>query len=106
MRCVSSRLIAAGAIGQCGASRSIQARPFGNPGGPRCAAGGEGGAGGSPPSATSAPPRPLDYRVALITGGNTGIGFETAKALAKQNYRVVLACRDRAKAEAARAKLQ
>lgn len=35
-----------------------------------------------------------------------GIGFETAKALARQDYRVVLACRNKEKAEAARAKLQ
>ncbi|EFN53158.1 hypothetical protein CHLNCDRAFT_26048 [Chlorella variabilis] len=73
----------------------------------RCAAGGDGGpppAAGGPPGA--APARPLNYRVALITGANTGIGFETAKALARQDYRVVLACRNKEKAEAARAKLQ
>ena len=42
-------------------------------------------------------------RVALITGANTGLGFETARALAARGATVVLACRDEAKmAEAAR----
>lgn len=35
----------------------------------------------------------------LVTGCNTGIGFETARALAAHGARVVLACRDIAKAE-------
>lgn len=38
-------------------------------------------------------------RVAIITGANTGIGFETAAALAAKNARVVLACRNHQKAE-------
>ena len=38
-------------------------------------------------------------RVAIITGANTGIGFETAAALAAKNAAVVLACRNRGKAE-------
>ena len=38
-------------------------------------------------------------RVAIVTGANTGIGFETAAALAAKNARVVLACRNRQKAE-------
>lgn len=46
-----------------------------------------------------------DSKLALITGGNTGIGFETAKALLQQGYRVILGCRDKERAEAARAKL-
>jgi NAD(P)-dependent dehydrogenase (short-subunit alcohol dehydrogenase family) len=33
-------------------------------------------------------------RTAVITGGNTGLGFETARALAWCGARVVLACRD------------
>ncbi|GFR45355.1 hypothetical protein Agub_g6729, partial [Astrephomene gubernaculifera] len=37
----------------------------------------------------------------FITGGNTGIGFETAKALASKGFNVTIACRDTAKAEAA-----
>jgi NAD(P)-dependent dehydrogenase (short-subunit alcohol dehydrogenase family) len=37
----------------------------------------------------------------LVTGANTGIGFEIARGLARSGFRVVLACRDRAKGEAA-----
>jgi len=33
--------------------------------------------------------------VAIVTGSNTGIGFETALALAQRGYKVVLACRSR-----------
>jgi NAD(P)-dependent dehydrogenase (short-subunit alcohol dehydrogenase family) len=42
--------------------------------------------------------RPLS----LVTGANTGIGFEIARGLARGGFRVALACRDRAKGEAAR----
>lgn len=38
-------------------------------------------------------------RTAIVTGANTGIGFETAAALAAKNASVVLACRNRAKAD-------
>lgn len=41
-------------------------------------------------------------RIALITGANSGIGLEAARMLAGQNAHVVLACRTRAKADAAR----
>lgn len=37
----------------------------------------------------------------IVTGANTGVGFETARALAARGARVLLACRDRARAEAA-----
>ncbi|KYR02693.1 short-chain dehydrogenase/reductase (SDR) family protein [Tieghemostelium lacteum] len=38
-------------------------------------------------------------RVCIITGSNISIGLETAKLIAKQNYTVILACRDLKKAE-------
>nr|MDT0664944.1 SDR family NAD(P)-dependent oxidoreductase [Micromonospora sp. DSM 115978] len=40
-------------------------------------------------------------RTAVVTGANTGIGFETARVLAERGSAVVLACRDTAKADAA-----
>ncbi len=41
-------------------------------------------------------------RRAIVTGANTGIGFETALALARKGAHVTLACRNMGKAEAAR----
>jgi NAD(P)-dependent dehydrogenase (short-subunit alcohol dehydrogenase family) len=38
----------------------------------------------------------------LVTGANTGIGFEIARELARKRSRVVLACRDQVKGEDAR----
>ena len=42
-------------------------------------------------------------RVAVVTGSNTGIGLETAAALARRGAHVVLACRDQAKGRSAAA---
>ncbi|HEX8329071.1 MAG TPA: oxidoreductase [Hymenobacter sp.] len=44
-------------------------------------------------------------KVAVVTGANGGIGFETALALAKKDVEVVLACRNVPKAEAAKAQI-
>ncbi len=45
----------------------------------------------------------LTGRVAVVTGANTGLGLETARELAARNATVVLAVRDLAKGESARA---
>ncbi|GFH09494.1 uncharacterized protein HaLaN_04650 [Haematococcus lacustris] len=42
----------------------------------------------------------------LITGGNTGIGFETAKSLCAKGWDVTLACRDKGRAAAAVASIK
>ncbi|XP_078593062.1 retinol dehydrogenase 12-like [Branchiostoma floridae x Branchiostoma japonicum] len=43
----------------------------------------------------------LEGKTAIITGSNTGLGKETARDLARRGARVILACRDVTKAEAA-----
>ncbi len=40
----------------------------------------------------------LDNRLFIVTGANSGIGFEQVKALAAKNAQVVMACRNRDKA--------
>jgi NAD(P)-dependent dehydrogenase (short-subunit alcohol dehydrogenase family) len=44
-------------------------------------------------------------RTAVITGANTGLGFETAKLLAERGVTVILACRDAVKATDAAARI-
>ncbi len=48
----------------------------------------------------------MQGKVCLITGANVGVGLETARDLAQQGATVVLACRNRAKAEAAAADIK
>ncbi|XP_015601890.1 WW domain-containing oxidoreductase [Cephus cinctus] len=50
--------------------------------------------------------RDLRGKLALITGANTGIGFETARSLALHGCNVILACRDVQKAQEAVKKIQ
>lgn len=41
-------------------------------------------------------------KIALVTGANSGLGFHTSKALAQKSARVIMACRNMEKGEAAR----
>ena len=44
-------------------------------------------------------------KVAIVTGANTGLGYETALGLASKEMTVILACRNMKKAEIARSKI-
>ncbi|MFP4094056.1 MAG: oxidoreductase [Cyclobacteriaceae bacterium] len=44
-------------------------------------------------------------KIAIVTGANVGLGYETAKALAQLDMEVVMACRNLSKGEAAKNKL-
>jgi NAD(P)-dependent dehydrogenase (short-subunit alcohol dehydrogenase family) len=46
------------------------------------------------------------HRVAIVTGANRGLGFETCRQLAQKGYQVVLTSRDEAKGQAAAAELR
>ena len=46
------------------------------------------------------------FPLCLVTGANTGIGFEIARGLARTGARVALACRDPIKGEATRKKIE
>jgi NAD(P)-dependent dehydrogenase (short-subunit alcohol dehydrogenase family) len=48
----------------------------------------------------------LTGRVALVTGANSGIGYETTRVLSDHGAHVIMACRDREKAARARDKLE
>ncbi len=48
---------------------------------------------------------PFSARAVVVTGANSGVGFATCLALARAGAHVVMACRNMAKAEAARADL-
>ena len=47
---------------------------------------------------------PQSNKIAIVTGANTGLGYETALALAAKDISVVMACRNVQKAETARQK--
>ena len=44
-------------------------------------------------------------KIAIVTGANSGIGYQTTLGLVKRDVEVVMACRNRQKAEEARAKI-
>jgi len=48
----------------------------------------------------------MSDKIALITGGNKGIGFETARQLAKTGVHVIIGSRERSKGVEAALKLQ
>ena len=44
---------------------------------------------------------PSQPPIAIVTGSNTGIGYETASSLVERGYKVILACRDEKKGKKA-----
>lgn len=47
----------------------------------------------------------MNEKICLVTGANSGIGFETAKALCLKDYQLIMVCRNREKAEIAKEKI-
>jgi NAD(P)-dependent dehydrogenase (short-subunit alcohol dehydrogenase family) len=47
-----------------------------------------------------------DGRVAIVTGANSGIGFETARELARKGATVVLTCRSEGRGDDARNRIR
>jgi NAD(P)-dependent dehydrogenase (short-subunit alcohol dehydrogenase family) len=47
----------------------------------------------------------LSGKIIIVTGGNSGLGYESVKAFAEKNAEVILACRNTEKGEAAKAEL-
>ena len=45
-------------------------------------------------------------KIAIVTGANTGLGFETSLALSKEGFKVIMGCRSEEKAQAAMKKIQ
>ena len=43
----------------------------------------------------------LEDKIAIVTGANSGLGYEVTRVLAKNGARVVMGCRDLGKAEEA-----
>jgi hypothetical protein len=49
---------------------------------------------------------PMDGKIAVVTGANSGLGYYTSLGLAVKNATVVMACRNILKAETARRKIE
>src|SRR5690242_4387429 len=47
----------------------------------------------------------MQNKIALVTGANSGVGFETAKQLAKRGATIAMVCRDEQRGEDAWARL-
>jgi NAD(P)-dependent dehydrogenase (short-subunit alcohol dehydrogenase family) len=47
----------------------------------------------------------MNQKIAIITGANIGLGYETAKTLAKEGIKIIMACRNLVKAEVAKDKI-
>ena len=44
----------------------------------------------------------INGKIAIVTGANIGLGYEVAKGLAMKEAKVIMACRNLVKAEAAK----